>query len=215
MKGTIYVITNKINNKRYIGITTRNLEQRWYEHKRKSVLMKNEFKLYPAMNKYGIENFIIEGIDTADSLNELNEKEIFYIKKYDTINSGYNILPGGINSKHTEESKNKIRQATLKLGSPFNVGKKRSKDIYLKRQKTCLAKYGTFNFVKKGVENKQYKPLNIILFEKYIWENKKLFQLINLLEFNESTLRHKWREHYNIHGFLALKRFIMQKVQTG
>ena len=55
----------------------------------------------------------------------------------------------------------------------------------------------------------------IILFEKYIWENKKLFQLINLLEFNESTLRHKWREHYNIHGFLALKRFIMQKVQTG
>ena len=123
MKGTIYVITNKINNKRYIGITTRNLEQRWYEHKRKSVLMKNEFKLYPAMNKYGIENFIIEGIDTADSLNELNEKEIFYIKKYDTINSGYKILPGGINSKHTEESKNKIRQARLKLGSPFNVGK--------------------------------------------------------------------------------------------
>lgn len=47
-------------------------------------------KFYRAVRKYGKENFIIEQIDSATTQEELDEKEIYWIKKYDAINNGYN-----------------------------------------------------------------------------------------------------------------------------
>ena len=62
--GFIYKITNKINNKVYIGQTCRDLQTRWREHKSKANCEYNNH-LYNAMTKYGAENFIIELIEES------------------------------------------------------------------------------------------------------------------------------------------------------
>lgn len=95
--GLIYKITNKINNKVYIGQTTRPLKDRWNQHK--SDIYKFDSALYLAMRKYGIENFSCEEIEKCADKN-LDERETYWIKYYNsyinTTNSkGYNMTLGG------------------------------------------------------------------------------------------------------------------------
>ena len=92
----IYKITNVVNNKVYIGLTTTSLKKRWYAHIRDS--KKSEKHLYAAMRKYGLDNFKIEVIDdTAKDMQELGKLERKYIKLYNSTdpNYGYNITYGG------------------------------------------------------------------------------------------------------------------------
>lgn len=94
-KGYIYKITCIINNKIYIGQTTKNINVRFNEHCRDS--KKFDYPLYRSMRKYGIENFIIELIEEC-SINELNDRECYWIKFYDSVawhNKGYNATLGG------------------------------------------------------------------------------------------------------------------------
>ena len=60
----IYQITNKINNKIYIGKTEFSIEKRFKEHCKDAYDNKKEKRpLYAAMRKYGIENFEISLIE--------------------------------------------------------------------------------------------------------------------------------------------------------
>lgn len=92
----IYKATNKINNKVYIGLTRKTLLERWKGHVGDCNQLTTHFSR--AIQKYGEDSFILEIIDTAVSLQELSDKEIYWIKFYDSTNyeRGYNILPGGI-----------------------------------------------------------------------------------------------------------------------
>ena len=90
--GLIYKITNNINQKIYIGQTKQLLHQRWSMHKQMSKTHSNI--LYKAMRKYGINNFSIEVVEECDN-SLLNEREIYWIKKYDSYNNGYNMTIGG------------------------------------------------------------------------------------------------------------------------
>lgn len=75
--GYIYVVTNQINGKQYIGQTTNTIKKRWQEHVCESKRQRNSMQVYPlyrAMNKYGIENFTIEQIEEC-SYEMLNERE--------------------------------------------------------------------------------------------------------------------------------------------
>ena len=56
----IYKITNNINEKIYIGLTTCSLEYRWGRHLTEGRNEKNKKHLYKSMRKYGLENFSIE-----------------------------------------------------------------------------------------------------------------------------------------------------------
>jgi group I intron endonuclease len=89
----IYKCKNKISDKVYIGKTIHNLEKRKEQHIVAS-LKKNTI-FYNALRSYGIDNFLWEVIYTAKTNEELNEKEIYYITKYDSINAGYNMVVGG------------------------------------------------------------------------------------------------------------------------
>ena len=125
----IYKITNKINNKSYIGQTTKTAEERWKEHKRSintnhsSCINKT---LYKAMRKYGIENFIFEVIqDNIKIYKQLDEAEIYWIDYYNTFVKGYNETFGGqqyhkiLPNKEIIEDYNKTRSArktALKFG---------------------------------------------------------------------------------------------------
>ena len=93
--GRIYKITNKINNKIYIGQTIKSLDERFKRHLLVCRLGNhNNIKLYNAIRKYGKENFQIEEIEKT-SQDKLDERERFWIKKLDTFNNGYNSTLGG------------------------------------------------------------------------------------------------------------------------
>lgn len=93
--GYIYLITNKINNKKYVGKTTQSIEKRWQEHISDSKREKCEIRpLYRAIRKYGIENFTIKEIEKCNTDN-LSEKEKYWIQYYNTYEDGYNATLGG------------------------------------------------------------------------------------------------------------------------
>lgn len=106
-KFTIYKVSNSINSKLYIGQTVQKLEKRWKTHQSKGNA------LYNSIKKYGVEKFIIEAIDFAETIEELNEKEIYWIQFYNCISpNGYNLrLGGNSGGKHSEETKRKISEA--------------------------------------------------------------------------------------------------------
>ena len=118
----IYQITNRINDKIYIGQTTGSLEKRWRAHcsgNAKTMLISR------AIQKHGKENFDIKMIDFCVSLEVLNAAEAEYIESLNALHpNGYNLRPGGNNSPLSEESKNKIREA--------NTGKRASADAIVK-----------------------------------------------------------------------------------
>lgn len=91
----IYIITNKINDKVYIGKTDRTIDLRWKEHQTASrENSKKHYKLYAAMNKYGIENFFIGKIEECTT-EMANEREKYWIERFDSYNKGYNMTLGG------------------------------------------------------------------------------------------------------------------------
>lgn len=96
MNGKIYIIKNTVNEKCYIGQTVQKLNKRFTQHKRLSEVCSNQL-IYKAIKKYGAEKFYIELIeDGISSPDELNKKEVEYIKKYNTLKpNGYNLCPGG------------------------------------------------------------------------------------------------------------------------
>ena len=130
----IYKITNKLNNKIYIGQTTRTIRERWRCHTNSSKHPEQGHYLHKSMNKYGVNNFEIEQIDTAFSVKELNFKEKFWIKFYNTMNDtcGYNLRSGGSKrSFHSEKTKKKMSDKMMgnKNGkghvTPIEIVKKR------------------------------------------------------------------------------------------
>jgi group I intron endonuclease len=96
MKCYIYFIINNITSQRYVGQTT-NFARRKAEHLLK--LKENRhpnIKLQNAYNKYGLDNFTIQKIQFDNiTKEELNEQEIYYIKKYNSFEDGYNLTKGG------------------------------------------------------------------------------------------------------------------------
>lgn len=91
----IYKITNQVNGKIYIGKTLGTIQERWKEHCKDFKKERCEKRpLYSAMNKYGIENFIIEQVEEC-SPEIVNEREKYWIEYYSSFKYGYNATIGG------------------------------------------------------------------------------------------------------------------------
>lgn len=170
----IYKIKNIINGKIYIGQTVRPLKKRICEYKYS--LSRDYFYnqyLHNAFKKYGWDNFKFEIIDTAKSVEELNEKEIHYISEYNSNNRkfGYNIETGGKNSLPAQETLNKM--------SKSHLGIKQS-DSWIKKR---IALIGSDNAKKYGKtktdEEKKYLSENSPKFWKGKNRNDKTKQKIS------------------------------------
>lgn len=109
----IYKITNKTNNKAYIGQSV-NIEERWRQHKKD--YNRIDCSLYRAFRKYGIENFKFEILEELEfDRTKMYERETFYVTLLNTLKNGYNdILPelsvGILNRVFTREEVINIRE---------------------------------------------------------------------------------------------------------
>ena len=111
----IYKITNKINNKIYIGQTIGEVEKRWYKHDYISRNPDNREHslIHRALAKHGKDNFIFEILDdSAKTQKQLNNLEIKYISSLNTLSpNGYNLQLGGSRGAHHESTKEKLKRA--------------------------------------------------------------------------------------------------------
>lgn len=122
----VYKITNSVNNKIYIGQTSRSLVKRWEEHIKESSYRKSKF--YNAIKKYGHHSFTIHIICYANSLEELNHREKYCIRVFKAIENGYNSQLGGKDHTLTKEVKTKISIAIKQLQLKPWLGKNLSKE---------------------------------------------------------------------------------------
>ena len=114
MNALIYVLINKINNKKYVGQTQFTLKKRyqanWWKRCHNNYL-KN------SIEKYGIDNFEFEILESnIDSMEKLNEKEKFYADHYNTyVPNGYNLRECGFGRKIHDITKDKISDTKSKI----------------------------------------------------------------------------------------------------
>lgn len=132
--GRIYLITNLINGKQYVGKTERDIKIRLNEHNRKA---KNNIVygmlIIKAIQKYNKENFKIEQIDVAYSKKELKLLEGVYISWFKTLDpNGYNVV-NIINGRdrRSEKTKNKMK---------ISANKPERLKILSENGKKCLGK---------------------------------------------------------------------------
>lgn len=114
----IYKVTNELNNQVYIGQST-NIQKRWNKHKtspfnRNSIGYDSFF--YRAIRKYGIENFSFSVLELCKK-EELNTKEIYWIKFYDSNNpdNGYNLTLGGYSGTPLVLSLEEVKEIKILL----------------------------------------------------------------------------------------------------
>lgn len=119
----VYKIENLTNKKLYIG-KTKNISERWGDHQKVARGGKAKYGaqfglVHKTINKYGIDNFILETIKECDSEEEAFKAEQYYIALYKTNvvkygkEFGYNLTDGGEGAsgyKHTAETKAHISE---------------------------------------------------------------------------------------------------------
>ena len=117
--GYIYKITFP-NGKCYIGLTAKTIEQRWKGHNGHAKAGDTKC-LYNALRKYDmVDTFQMIEIDTAETKEELCEKEIAHIEMHNSHyirGNGYNMTDGGEGTtgyEYTEEDKEKMSEAQKK-----------------------------------------------------------------------------------------------------
>jgi group I intron endonuclease len=115
MYGYIYLITNNINGKLYVG------KHKYDKPELDKYYIASGILITEAIKKYGLNNFSREIIDLADSDVELNQKEIYWIKKKNSkIPNGYNLTEGGDGiTNMSDEIKLKI--STTKLNQNIHL----------------------------------------------------------------------------------------------
>ena len=109
-KYCVYIHTNKINNKKYIGLTSqKNPNDRW--HNGTNYIHNRHFS--SSIKKYGWDNFTHEIVKDNLSREEAALLERELIAQYNTTNEnyGYNLDSGGSYTTHSESTKEKIRYA--------------------------------------------------------------------------------------------------------
>ena len=161
----IYKSTNKITEKIYIGQTTHTLDKRIKNHIKESKIESNR-PFMTSIKNYGIGNFVFEIIDSADNLNELNDKEIYWIDFYNSVSpNGYNVTGGGQGKKMI---------STNELSKRISKGLQNSE----KWQKTKNSEEYKKKFLCRN-KGKKFTPEH----KKKIWEKNKE----RILKFNKST----------------------------
>lgn len=156
----IYLITNTINNKHYIGSAV-SFEGRWTKHKSLLNLNKHKNKhLQNAVNKYGIDNFKFEILYTCSKEELLHYEQIYM----DLWKPEYNILKiagSSLGYKHTEETLAKLR-------------KPKSDEHKKKLSEACKGRTSSFKGKTHTEENKKKHSEVMKIKMRDYWDRKKV-----------------------------------------
>lgn len=137
INGIIYKATNILNNKIYIGMTTQSLKDRMYGHFWSSVNSDKNYHFLNAIRKYGWENFSWDIVEEGlyESIEELREKEVYWISLFDSFISGYNSTIGGegvIGFDHSGENNSRAllkEEEVLQILDLLNTNEKTIREI--------------------------------------------------------------------------------------
>ena len=153
MYGYVYITTNNVNGKIYIG-------QKKGPYKKE--YLGSGKMIGKAVKKHGSENFENHIIEWCESKEKLNEREIYWISKYNSFSNtgiGYNLARGGnqVNPLHayTEEQ---LKEYGEKI-SKSNTGKKRSEEFCKRNSKIHKGKKLSEETKMKLSEVKKGKPV--------------------------------------------------------
>ena len=111
---SVYLITNKINNKKYVGITKKGVENRVKQHFNIKPSKRGLTRLKRAIVKYGVSNFVYETLETDIPDDKAEERERYYIAFYNSYKKGYNCTIGGggtVGYVFTDEVKQKMSKS--------------------------------------------------------------------------------------------------------
>lgn len=128
----VYLITNTVNEKVYVGQTKKSLRSRFRGHVYESEIGRSKCAIHRAIRKHGKDVFAIDLIQKCSTQDELNAMEAFWIKRYNAVGKGgYNLNCGEGVSGVSEETRRKM--------SECKRGKKHSTET---REKISRAKIG-------------------------------------------------------------------------
>ena len=118
MFNSIYLITNQVNGKHYVGQTWKNIHRRWQHHQAQNSCI----KLKRAIIKYGNDAFTIELLTITHTQTCADHWETYFIEKYDSVANGYNIKQGGSKGLGASEEFRKMTSLRM-IGNTFASGR--------------------------------------------------------------------------------------------
>ena len=180
--GIIYKITNKVNNKSYIGYTINTIEERFKVHIQDSKKYKNR-PLYRAFAKYGVGSFTIEVIEEVPDF-QLKVKEIICIKAFGTYRKGYNATLGG-DGRFTVHNKYEIYQWYLKNSDKCVGDVVKQFSIDRKTVKHILNSYGCTDMRLKSINPPKRPRIAVVQFDK---EGNKIAEFTDALKASMSLM---------------------------
>ena len=173
-KYSVYIHTNKINGKRYIGTTKRKPEKRW----RNGEGYKDQPHFYSAIQKYGWDNFdhFILEVDSEELMYQLEQQYIAYYKTTDR-RYGYNKSVGGSSGAYLGRCV--TREEKLKYHKENAKRRERYKNSEEKREKVR----------QKGIEYREKNKDLVRLRKKEYYER------------NKEIIKEKAREYHRTHKY--------------
>ena len=176
--GIIYIHTNLINNKSYIGSTIQSPNRRWRKQDNTYNSYKNCSVFFKALCKYSWDNFKSKIIETDIPITELYDREEFYIKKYNTL------APNGYNLNEIIEGQVELSLTTRQLISKSKIGQSLNKSAHNKNK----------HIIENGIIKKLCTTCNTI---KQLNEFGKYKSTWDGLNRKCKTCHNKYRKRYN------------------
>jgi group I intron endonuclease len=208
MLNIIYKVTNKENGEVYIGATKDSLEKRKRDHLQKAN-METGHKFQEAIRTYGPEAFTWEQIDTANTSNELAEKESRYILNFNSNKNGLNSDRGGGIRKNIYQYDVDFGDLLYvypdlkSAGNAVNVDKRNISKACLGELKTCAGFYWSYllseNFQPEGDKRKK-QVFQFTVDGSFIKTFKSVAEASRETEINKSSIAKVCRGEYNSAG---------------
>lgn len=160
----IYKITKISNGKSYIG-QSNDIERRFKEHQTKGKT--SRIPVDVAIEKYGVNAFTYEILEEC-SLDDLNEKEQYWICYFNTLNNGYNCSVGGNQQSIGENNgRSKLNENDIIEIRKAYANHEKQKDVYEKYKD--IISFGYFQNLWQGRSWRHIMP------EVFTEENRKYY----------------------------------------
>lgn len=210
--GFIYVTTNLLNGKKYVGQKKIDKRSKWKSYLGSGIALKE------SVEKYGKENFHREIIDIAFNKNELNNWERYYTILFNSVDdeSWYNMCHGGGSYVLTEEQRKEMSERMKGDGNPM-YGRKHTEEELKKLSERFSGEnnpmYGKRgedapSYGKRGKDSPRYRDKNnstikvnqYALDDKFIKTFSSIVEAAELINRNPSNITNVCRKRKNQTG---------------